>query len=114
MPVARSTTTGANTSVPWQRLEGLVAELRPKLLVLDTLADLFGGEEHPIRAVRTAVAAAATDRSRRKVAFPAPEIGDRALHLGQMPSAGQVACSRRTLPIGVDAGALAPGDPVKF
>jgi hypothetical protein len=51
MPVARSTTTGANTSVPWQRLEGLVAELRPKLLVLDTFADLFGGEEHPIRAV---------------------------------------------------------------
>lgn len=40
---------GSNTmavTTLWRRLEALVAELRPRLLVLDTLADLFGGEEN--------------------------------------------------------------------
>lgn len=35
------------TATPlWQALEGMVADFRPRLIVLDTLADLFGGQEN--------------------------------------------------------------------
>lgn len=46
---------GANTAL-YERLEATCAAFRPKLLVLDTAADLFGGNENERAAVRAFIA----------------------------------------------------------